>query len=78
MRVKNSWFALKGIFTWKHRKQVLAATSNMIGIFISLLPVKIPIALLFLLLLKFLPSEIADAFHHIARSMEREKPDTAF
>lgn len=50
----------------------------MIGIFISLLPVKIPIALLFLLLLKFLPSEIADAFHHIARTMEREKPDTAF
>ena len=68
MRVKNSWFALKGVFTLKHRKQVLAATSNMTGIFRSLLSVKIPTALLFLLLLKFLPFQIVDAFHHIMRS----------
>lgn len=50
----------------------------MTGIFISLLRVKIPIALLFLRLLKFLPFEIVDAFHHTARSLEREKADTAF
>lgn len=55
MRVKNSLFALKGVFTLKHRKQVLAATSNMTSIFSSLLSVKIPIALLFCLLPKFLP-----------------------
>jgi len=53
MRVKNSWFALKGVFTLKHGKQVLAATSNMTGIFISLFLVKIPTALLFLLHLNF-------------------------
>lgn len=50
MRVKNSWFALKGVFTLKHGNQVLAATSNMAGIFSSLLSVKIPTALLFSLL----------------------------
>lgn len=78
MRVKNSWFALKGVFTLKHGKQVLAATSNMTGIFGSLLSAKTPTALLFLLLFKFLPFQIVDAFHHIMRSLGRERADTAF
>lgn len=50
MRVKNSWFVLECVFTLKHRKQVLAATSNMTGTFSSLLSAKISKSLLFPLL----------------------------
>lgn len=48
MRVKNSCFALEGVFTLKCRKQVQAATSNMTVTFSSLLSVKIPKPLVFL------------------------------
>lgn len=78
MKVKNSWFALKGVFTLKHGKQVLAATSNMTGIFSSWLSLKIPIALLCLLLPKFLPFWIVGDFYYIMRSLGEEGVDTPF
>lgn len=62
----------------KHGKEVLAATSNMTGIFSSLLSVKIPTALLFCILLKFFPFQIVEAFHHIRRNLGGQQADTAF
>lgn len=74
--VKNSWLASEGVFTLKHREQVLAATSNKAGISSSLLSVKITAALLFCCFTSY--HSKPQVFCITRRSLEAGRADMAF
>jgi len=70
--VKNICLALEAELSLKCSEQDSAATSNKMGSSCSLLSVTTTAALLFLLLINFLPFEIVDALHYKEKLGGRE------